>query len=100
MKKFSATGLNPARFLVTSSVIFYTVNYEVIEEENGTRIRVESEEKVAVIVKGDEERIYLPEKGAEASTYYVEEYQGLAKTEEGYTVFHPGKVSEVEVFSK
>jgi hypothetical protein len=77
------------------------VKYEVIEEENGSRVRIRSERRVAVVVRGEgEERIYLPETDSESSTYYLEEYQGLVETEEGYAVFHTGKVSEVEVFSK
>lgn len=76
------------------------MEYEVNQEENGTRVRIFSEERVAVAIRGDEERIYLPETDAEPKAYYVEDYQGLTKKENGWELFHPEEVSEVEVFSK
>lgn len=76
------------------------MEYEVIQEENGTRIEIFSQQRVAVAVRGDEERIYLPETDAEPKAYYVEHYQGLTKKENTWELFHPEEVSEVEVFSK
>jgi hypothetical protein len=77
------------------------VEYKLTSEEEGTRIEVFTEEKAAVAVRADgEERIYLPLEEMETSTYYVDDPSQLVPTEKGYTVIHPGKVDEVEVFSK
>jgi hypothetical protein len=77
------------------------VDYNIVSEEEGTRIEVFTEKKAAVAVRSDgQERIYLPVDQAENSSYYVDEPSKLVLTEKGYTVVHPGEVSEVEVFSK
>jgi len=73
---------------------------ETREKERGTLILVETDEKVAVVVKDYQgERIYLPEVGGEDTSYYVEEPESLRKTEEGYVVLHDGEVENVEVIS-
>jgi hypothetical protein len=77
------------------------VEYNIVGQEGGTRIEVFTEKKAAVAVRADgEERIYLPVDQAENSSYYVDEPSRLVPTEKGYTVVHPGEVSEVKVFSK
>lgn len=77
------------------------MEYNLSSEEEGTRIEVITDKKAAVAVRANgEERIYLPLEQTESSTYYVDEPSQLFPTEKGYTVIHPGKVSEVEVFSK
>lgn len=77
------------------------MEYKLTSEEEGTRIEVITDKKAAVAVRSNgEERIYLPLKETESSTYYVDEPSRLFSTENGYTVIHPGRVSKVEVFSK
>lgn len=77
------------------------MEYNISSEEDGTRIEVITDNKAAVAVKSEgEERIYLPLEETENSTYYVDEPSRLVPTENGYTVIHPGKVYDVEVFSK
>lgn len=70
---------------------------ETREVENGVEIEVKTDEKVAVVVKGDEERIYLPGREGSDSTYYAESTSGLIETEEGYKAVHNGKVDDIEV---
>ena len=77
------------------------MEYKLTSEEEGTRIEVFTDKKAAVVVREDgEERIYLPVEKDERSTYYVDEPSQLVSTEEGFTVIHEGRASEVEVFSK
>ncbi|MFQ3275212.1 MAG: hypothetical protein ACI9LV_000318 [Candidatus Nanohaloarchaea archaeon] len=71
---------------------------ETREVENGTRIHVEADKEVAVVVYSNgEERIYLPDGSGSDSTYYVENTSSLIKTETGYSVVYPGKVDDMEV---
>ncbi len=70
---------------------------ETREVENGTEISVKTDEKVAVVVKGDEERIYLPGREGSDSTYYAESTSGLVETEEGYRTVHRGEIDDIEV---
>ncbi len=76
------------------------MDYEKTREEDGTRVTIFSQERVAVAVRGSQERIYLPETDAKPKAYYVEDYNGLVKKENGWELFHPEEVSEVEVFTK
>lgn len=76
------------------------MDVETREVEEGTEISVRSDRKVAVVVQGEEERIYLPEPGSSDSTYYAGNPSGLSEDGELYTVLHEGEVDELEVFSK
>ncbi|MFB6144905.1 MAG: hypothetical protein ABEJ99_00185 [Candidatus Nanohaloarchaea archaeon] len=73
------------------------MSYQKIQRDDGVEIKVETKEKVAVVVKGDEERIYLPDVDGDDSSYYLEEPERLLKTEYGYRVIHRGTVKEVKV---
>lgn len=73
---------------------------ETLRRETGTEIVVESDTRVAVIVEGDAERIYLPEPGSQDSTYYVESSKGVEKEGDIYTVFHEGDAENIEVVAK
>lgn len=73
---------------------------ETQEVENGTKIDVETDQEIAVVVYSDgEERIYLPDGSRSDSTYYVENTSGLTETDYGYSVVHQGKVDDMEVLS-
>jgi hypothetical protein len=73
---------------------------ETWEVENGTRIHVETDQRVAVVVyTNGEERIYLPDGSGSDSTYYVENSSGLVETETGYSVVHKGKIGDLTVLS-
>jgi hypothetical protein len=74
------------------------MDVETREVENGTRISVEAEEEVAVVVySNDQERIYLPDGSGSDSTYYVENTSGLTRTEKGYSVLHKGEIDDLTV---
>lgn len=71
---------------------------EIQEVENGTRIYVETDHEVAIVVEEENgERIYLPDVSGEDSTYYAEEVESLVNTSNGYSVTHPGEVEDVTV---
>lgn len=73
---------------------------ETREVENGTRIDVETDHRIAVVVYSDgEERIYLPDGSGSDSTYYVENTSGLVETENGYSVLHQGDIDDLTVLS-
>lgn len=92
-RKHSPKTVELNRRLVKTTV----VKVETSETREGTRIDVEIKEKIAVIVQGEHERIYLPASEGSDSTYYVEEPEKLTETERGWTVIHRGKVNDIEV---
>lgn len=60
---------------------------KIQEKENGVKIYVKTEKKVALAVYNNgEERIYLPTEASSDSTYYVENKDTLTPTEQGYTI--------------
>jgi hypothetical protein len=69
--------------------------------ENGTRIRIQGEDKAAVVIRDDgEERILLPVKhGYSETTYYYEDPSGLSETENGYIGFYPGNPDHIKLLS-
>lgn len=71
------------------------------ETEKGTKIEVLGDEKVAVVIKEDEdERILLPIKNKQAdTTYYYEDSSGLAETEKGLVGFYPGNPDQVKLLN-
>ena len=71
--------------------------YQTRETEEGTEIRVKTQEKVAIIVQGESERIFLPDVNQSEGSYYVEKPGQLQKTPEGYQVLHQGVVNSIEV---
>lgn len=73
------------------------MDVQIQETEKGYEIDVYTDKKIAVVVKGDEERIYLPESSKNNSTYYTENYKGLNPTEFGYKLIHRGQLTEYEV---
>lgn len=73
---------------------------ETRRSDGGTEINVESDTAVAVIVEGEQERIYLPEPGGTDSTYYAESSRGMSSEGDIYTVFHEGDAENIEVFAK
>lgn len=77
------------------------MEYEVIPKEEGSRIKVETDKKAAVVVRSSgKERIYLPSDSVKPSSYYSAPPSNLVKTQEGYEVFHEGELEEVEIFLK
>lgn len=79
---------------------FVNMEIETRRSEKGTEIKVESDTKVAVVVEGMEERIYLPEPGGSDSTYYSGKTEGVEAEGDVYTVFHEGDAENIEVFAK
>jgi hypothetical protein len=73
---------------------------ETRRSENGTEITVKSDSKVAIVVEGDEERIYLPEPGGTDSTYYAGKTEGIESEGDIYTVLHKGEAENIDVFAK
>ena len=67
------------------------------ETEKGLQIDVYTDKKVAVVVQGREERIYLPESSENNSSYYSEDYEGLRETSFGYRLRHAGNISDFKV---
>lgn len=77
-----------------------SMDIETREVEKGVEIYVETDQRVALVVEtGEEERIYLPEPPGSNSSYYVENTQGLAKTENGYQVLHTGNLDSISVIN-
>lgn len=74
------------------------MDVETQEVDNGIKIHVETQQKVALVVySGEEERIYLPDGSDSDSTYYVENSSGLVETEKGYSVLHEGDIDDLTV---
>lgn len=73
------------------------MEFEVLESNKGYEIKVFTDKKAAVVVYGEEERIYLPEKGSNNTNYYSETTGELIETNYGYRVIHSGKIKELEV---
>ena len=73
------------------------MDVRIQETEEGHEIDVYTDKKIAVVVKGDEERIYLPESSENNSTYYTENYEGLNPTQFGYKLVHRGRMTEYEI---
>lgn len=78
---------------------FGNMEVETREVENGTEIQVRSDTDVAIVVEGENERIYLPDAGSSDSTYYMEDPGALQREEEKYSVVHSGAIDEIKVFS-
>jgi hypothetical protein len=73
---------------------------ETRRRENGTLIKVRTDQEVAVAVYTDgDERIYLPGGEGADSTYYNEDPTFLAKTENGYAVLHPENPDSIQVIN-
>lgn len=72
---------------------------EKTREDDGYRIRVKTDKEVALVVRGDEERIYLPNSSGNSSGYYVEESSHLQETEKGFVAKYPGEIDALEVIS-
>lgn len=67
------------------------------ETGEGHEIDVYTDKKIAVVVKGEEERIYLPESSENDSTYYTENYEGLNPTDFGYKLVHRGPLTDYKI---
>jgi len=73
---------------------------ETSENKKGTLITVETGQKIALAVYSNgEERIYLPGRGGQDSTYYTEDPDYLTSTDSGYRVSHPEEPEEIRVIS-
>ena len=72
---------------------------ETSETREGTRIDIETDQKVAVIVQGEQERIYLPNSEGSDNTYYVEESEQLVETDKGWTVIHRGEINDIQIIN-
>jgi hypothetical protein len=73
---------------------------ETRRRENGTLIKVRTDQEVAVAVYTDgDERIYLPGGEGADSTYYNEDPIFLTETEHGYAVLHPGNPDRVQLIN-
>lgn len=73
------------------------MDVQIQETEEGHEIDVYTDKKIAVVVKGGEERIYLPESSKNNSTYYTENYEGLNPTEYGYKLIHRGQMTDYKI---
>lgn len=72
---------------------------EKTRQDDGYLVEVKTDEEIALVVKGDEERIYLPDSYGSTSSYYVEESSHLQKTEKGFVAKYPGDIESVKVIS-
>lgn len=72
---------------------------EKTRQDDGYRVEIKTDEVIALVVKGSEERIYLPNSRGSTSSYYVEESSHLQKTEDGFVAKYPGEIDSVQVIS-
>jgi hypothetical protein len=73
---------------------------ETRRKENGTLIKVYTDQEIALAVyTNGEERIYLPGGEGADSTYYNENPTFLAETEQGYAVLHNENPDRIQVIS-
>jgi hypothetical protein len=73
------------------------MNIETRQVENGTRITVDTSQKIALsVVSGGKERIYLPDDFSNDSTYYVEE-SSVETSSNSFSVVHTEPVDEISV---
>lgn len=72
---------------------------EKIRQDDGYRVEIRTDEVIVLIVKGSEERIYLPDSHGSSSSYYVEESSHLQKTEDGFVAKYSGEIDSVKVIN-
>ncbi|MFB6192626.1 MAG: hypothetical protein ABEK00_00055 [Candidatus Nanohaloarchaea archaeon] len=73
------------------------MDVHVEETEEGYRFDVYTDKEVALVIRGDEERIYLPDSSRESSSYYTENYEGLIKVESGYRLYRKKEFEDYTV---
>ena len=77
------------------------MNIEKQETEDGVKITVENEEKIAIAVDtGDEEIIYLPWNAEPQDTYYSDGSPSLMETDNGYKLLHLGHIENFEIIGQ